>query len=83
MLWISFLAGALGLVQLGLSTPVKRWDDFIEKHAWEEIPRGWELWGPAPEDHPLELRIGLKQNRFDELISNLYEVSDSTHERCV
>jgi len=81
MLLVPFFTGALGLAQLCLSTPVKLWDDFVEKHAWKEVPRGWELHGPAPRNHILEMRIGLKQDRLDELISTLYQVSDPAHER--
>ncbi|KAI0741645.1 peptidase S8/S53 domain-containing protein [Daedaleopsis nitida] len=81
MFWSS--AFLLGLVQLALSKPLasKRWDDLEIKHAWEEIPRGWELHGPAPSDYTFDMRIGLKQNRFDELVTALYEVSDPAHAR--
>lgn len=73
----------LSALQLCLSKPVKRWDDLQVKHAWVNVPRGWELVGPAPADHKLNMRIGLKQDRLDELISSLFEVSDPTHVRCV
>jgi tripeptidyl-peptidase-1 len=78
------LSGLLfGLLQVCVSNPlvVKRWDDLELRHSWSEIPRGWELMGPAPADHNLEMRIGLKQDRIDELISTLYQVSDPAHEK--
>lgn len=83
MFWSS--AALLALVQLCVANPLllKRWDDFGVKHAWAEIPRGWELHGPAPADYTFDMRIGLKQDKFDELVTSLYEVSDPAHERCV
>ncbi|CAL1715197.1 unnamed protein product [Somion occarium] len=64
----------LGLLQLAVAKPIlKRWDDFDVKHAWVEIPRGWELHAPAPPDHKFNMRIGLKQDRFDDLVTALYE----------
>ncbi|RDX48143.1 subtilisin-like protein [Lentinus brumalis] len=73
----------LGLAHFALSNPLvsKRWDDFEVKHAWAEVPRGWELHGPAPSDYTFDMRIGLKQDKFDELVTALYEVSDPAHER--
>ena len=80
MLWSSVLV--LGLVQLSVSKPLnKRWDDIAEKHSWVEIPRGWEYHSPAHADHLFEMRIGLKQDKLDELISSLYEDSDPNHQR--
>lgn len=43
------------------------------------VPRGWRKAGKAPESHVLNLKIGLKQSRFDELHKSLYEVSDPAH----
>ncbi|KIM88198.1 hypothetical protein PILCRDRAFT_62783 [Piloderma croceum F 1598] len=80
MIWSAVVVFAL--VQRCVSKPLaKRWDDFAVKHSWTEIPRGWELHGPAPADHSMDMRIGLKQDRLDELISTLYKVSDPAHER--
>ncbi|KAI0079096.1 subtilisin-like protein [Panus rudis PR-1116 ss-1] len=72
----------LGLLQLAAAKPLisKRWDDFEVKHAWVNVPNGWELHGPAPADHKFPLRVGLKQDRFDELVTALYEVSDPNHD---
>ncbi|KAJ7089878.1 peptidase S8/S53 domain-containing protein [Mycena belliarum] len=81
MLWLSTFV--LVLVQLSAAKPLagKRWDDVAVKHAWVEPPRGWELHSTPPEDHLFDMRIALKQNKLDELISSLFEVSDPTHAR--
>ncbi|KAI0331649.1 subtilisin-like protein [Cubamyces sp. BRFM 1775] len=81
MFWSSALL--LAFVQLAIANPLvsKRWDDFEVKHAWTEVPRGWELHGPAPADYAFDLRIGLKQDKFDDLVAALYEVSDPAHEK--
>ncbi len=75
----------LGLTQLCLSTPFssKRWDtdDLLEKHSWVEVPRGWEWVSKPDPESIIELRIGLKQDRVDELISSLFEVSTPNHQR--
>lgn len=41
-----------------------------ERHV---IPKKWTRLGPAPADALLELRIALKQSKFDELERHLYE----------
>ncbi|KAL7280332.1 hypothetical protein ACG7TL_005249 [Trametes sanguinea] len=81
MFWSSALL--LALVHLAVANPLasKRWDDLEVKHAWVEVPRGWELHGPAPADYTFDMRIGLKQDRFDDLVAALYEVSDPSHEK--
>ena len=82
MLWSSLLV--LGLVQLGRSkTLLNRWDNLALKHAWPEVPHGWERTAPAPSDYLLELRIGLRQDRIDDLIDNLMEISDPTSSRYI
>jgi tripeptidyl-peptidase-1 len=83
-----FLRSAVAIiawVQFCASKPVavNRWEDLQVKHSWHEVPRGWELVGPAPADHELHMRIGLKQGRIDELISSLYQVSDPGYHRYV
>ena len=80
MLWTSFLL--LGLVQLCTSEVLtKRWNDVTEKHSWVETPRGWRLKGPAPLNHIFQLKIGLKQHGFEDLVANLMEISDPAHSR--
>ena len=84
MLWFSLLVLVNGLVQLGKSKDLlKRWDILALKHAWSEIPNGWEHIASAPSNYVLELRIGLKQNRIDDLIDNLMEISDPTSSRYI
>ena len=51
------------------------------KHAWQQIPADWEVHDAPAADHPITLKIGLKQSRIDELIDSLYQVSDPFHER--
>ena len=59
----------------------KRWEELRTKHEWTKTPSGWEDRGPASPDTVLDLRIGLKQNGFDELVEHLYAVSDPAHAR--
>ena len=74
----------IGIANLALAKPLlRRFDDFTEKHAWTEIPRGWVYEAPAPRDHEFDLRIALKQDKIDDLIANLLEVSNPTHARHV
>lgn len=72
------------LFVLSLLPLEKRWDNFQTKHAWAEVPEGWVIHDTeAPKDHIVKMRIGLKQDRFGDLVEELYEVSDPRHERCV
>jgi tripeptidyl-peptidase-1 len=62
----------------------ERWDDVKTKHAWTDgTPEGWEVVGPAPSGERLAVRIGLKQDKFEDLVEHLYAVSDPNHDRCV
>ena len=45
------------------------------------VPKGWERLADAPKDHQLQLQIGLRQGRFNELQEHLYDVSDPAHAR--
>jgi len=75
---------ALGIAQLAVSAKLlKRWDNFAEKHSWVDIPRGWSYKSAAPANYVFNLKIALKQHRFDELIDNLMQISDPTHIRSV
>lgn len=56
------------------------YSDYAVKDA-HHIPRSFSWVGPAPKHHVVNLRIGLKQSKFDELERHLYEVSDPDHER--
>jgi tripeptidyl-peptidase-1 len=80
MIWSTVLIAVFA--QLCISKPLsKRWNDFSLKHSWNEVPRGWQHHGPAPPEYTMDLRIGLRQDKLDELISSLYEVSDPAHAR--
>lgn len=82
MLWSSTLI--LALTHLCVAKPLsKRWDNLAEKHSWVDIPRGWEYLSPAPADMSFDLRVGLKQDKIEDLIATLMETSDPTHERYV
>ena len=82
MLWSFLLVFGLTLPATS-KTHLKRWDNLALKHAWPEQPHGWEHIAPAPSNHVLDLRIGLKQNRIDDLINNLMEISDPTNPRYI
>ncbi|KAH0836443.1 peptidase S8/S53 domain-containing protein [Lanmaoa asiatica] len=45
------------------------------------VRAGWLRNGPAPSDHPLELKIALPQPHFPILEKHLWEVSNPKHER--
>ena len=51
----------------------------LVKHAWAQIPRGWEEIGIPSPDHPVTLKIGLKQHKMEELIDTLHQVSNPFH----
>ncbi|KAG8739824.1 hypothetical protein FRC10_005085 [Ceratobasidium sp. 414] len=55
--------------------------DFRTRHALREVPSGWTAVASAPAEHLIDMRIGLKQARMDELLATLYEVSDPAHAR--
>ncbi|KAK2465693.1 hypothetical protein APHAL10511_002237 [Amanita phalloides] len=80
MLWRSVVV--LWVAHLTFGSPLyRRWDDLVEKHSWEEIPKGWKFETPASPDHVFDLRIGLKQDKLDQVIFNLMETSNPFHER--
>ena len=68
-----------------LSAPQNRWiNSMQERSTIAVLPRGWELHPEHPNpqpDHVIELKIGLTQNKIDELIGHLMEVSDPAHTR--
>ncbi|KAF9460560.1 peptidase S8/S53 domain-containing protein [Collybia nuda] len=80
MFWSSTFV--LALAHLCVAKPLsKRWDNLAEKHSWVDIPRGWEYLSPAPADMRFDLRVGLKQDKIEDLIATLMETSDPSHER--
>ena len=83
LLWI---AAFLGAFQSTLSKSIgleKRWEELKAKHEWIDVPKGWVEVGRPPADYPLKMNIGLKQDRFDELLEHLHQVSHPDHHRCV
>ena len=79
---ISFLlAVSLGSYVFGKPLVSRRWDDFETKHAWQNVPDGWKFHSSAPLDHTMDMRIALKQDKFEDLVAVLYEVSDPYHEK--
>lgn len=60
------------------ATPVRSSYAVKERHA---VPREWTRIDDAPRRHTINLQIGIKQHRFDELEQQLYEVSDPEHAR--
>ncbi|KAM3069072.1 hypothetical protein ACMFMG_004253 [Clarireedia jacksonii] len=62
------------------STPIRSRSPYALKES-HHVPRKWARIGAAPSEHMLNLRIGLRQDRFDELEQALWEVSDPTHQR--
>ncbi|KZV92013.1 subtilisin-like protein [Exidia glandulosa HHB12029] len=82
LLGLAVLAAALassGAHALATPNLHKRFGEPAVKHSWVEVPEGWMDDGSVPPaDHTINLRIGLKQNKIDVLIEQLYEVSDPT-----
>lgn len=70
LFWFSLFGGALSL----------SYSDYTVKDS-HHVPRSFSRIRPAPKDHIINLKIGLKQSKFDELERHLYEVSDPYHER--
>ncbi|KAF9014524.1 subtilisin-like protein [Hymenopellis radicata] len=81
MLWSQLLA-LCAVAQLSLASPLaKRYTPLRRRHSWNAPPRGWEFHSVPAAGEVIELRIGLRQGRVDELISSLYEVSEPGHHR--
>ncbi|QRV80026.1 tripeptidyl-peptidase I [Ceratobasidium sp. AG-Ba] len=51
------------------------------RHVLRRVPSGWTHIASAPGDHLIDMRIGLKQGRMNELLATLTEISDPGHER--
>ncbi|KDQ59598.1 hypothetical protein JAAARDRAFT_205626 [Jaapia argillacea MUCL 33604] len=64
---------------LALSTVASPIFEYAVKHSWATTPLGWEHHGTPAPDHPIDLRIGLRQDKIDDLIDALYRVSDPFH----
>ncbi|RYP09762.1 hypothetical protein DL764_001097 [Monosporascus ibericus] len=71
---------ALLVTQAVSATPVRVRTPYEVKES-HFVPRGWKKLDRAPENHVIDLQIGVKQGNFAALEKQLYEVSDPSHER--
>ncbi len=62
----------VALLSPSLATVVKSRSPYVVKGS-HPVPSRWERMDRADPDHPVELRIGLKQSEFNELERQLYE----------
>ena len=81
LLWTVALLGAFLSVVSKPHTSDKRWEELKVKHEWTDVPRGWAEVGRPPTDYSLKMDVGLKKERFGELLEHLYEISDPEHHR--
>jgi hypothetical protein len=81
LLWAVALLGAFQPAIAKSLRHDKRWGELKVKHEWTDVPKGWVEIGRPPADYPMKINIGLKQERFDELLGHLYEVSDPDNPR--
>ncbi|EDU49987.1 tripeptidyl-peptidase 1 precursor [Pyrenophora tritici-repentis] len=63
-----------------LASPVKARSPYAVKET-HYVPREWQKLGRAHGAKTIQLQIGLKQGRFEELDRHLHEVSDPDHVR--
>lgn len=72
-MWDStILLGVIVAAHAVIASPVKARSPYIVKES-HDVPKKWEVKGVAPSDHMLHLKIGLKQDRFEELEKHLHE----------
>ncbi|TFK46376.1 subtilisin-like protein [Heliocybe sulcata] len=64
---------------VGASAVAVSHGDAAVKHSWVSVPEGWVDVGAPPADYTIDLKIGLKQGGFEDLISVLHEISDPFH----
>ncbi|KAG9076897.1 hypothetical protein FS749_011281, partial [Ceratobasidium sp. UAMH 11750] len=81
---VSFLA--LFLATFSGTAPRPRGRLFVvtparTRHVLRDVPSGWTAVASAPAGHMIDMRIGLKQARMDELLATLAQVSDPGHVR--
>lgn len=69
---ISLLYSVVVGAQVVLSTPVRSRTPYNVKET-HSAPSKWTKLGRAPPQHKLHLKIGLKQNNFEELSRHLNE----------
>jgi tripeptidyl-peptidase-1 len=63
-------------VALALASAPAAWGYSYKVKESIHVPRGWTRSGPAPTNHTIHLRIGLRQSNFATLEQHLLEVSD-------
>lgn len=68
----TLLLAASLIADVALSSPLHNRYSYAIKDS-HHVPKGWARVGPAPAEHWINLNIGLKQDRFDELEKQLYE----------
>ncbi|KAI8938687.1 hypothetical protein NX059_004554 [Plenodomus lindquistii] len=66
-------------IREALATPIAR-SPYVVKET-HHVPKGWQKLERSHGGKTIELQIGLKQGRFDELDRHLSEVSDPDHVR--
>lgn len=55
--------------------------ELLVKHSWVNIPHDWEFHDIPSRNHPVILKIGLKQGNIDRLLDTLYEISNPFSDR--
>ncbi|KAL6703083.1 hypothetical protein ACN47E_010220 [Coniothyrium glycines] len=78
MYLVAFLAAAIAAPGV-LATPIAR-SPYVVKET-HFVPKEWSKLERAHGSKTIQLQIGLKQGRFDELDRHLYQVSDPDHPR--
>ena len=68
---LKFLA-LVATAQIAFATPLGARSAYSVKET-HNVPSKWTALGRAPANHKLHVKIGLKQERFDELERHLYE----------
>ncbi|KIW04564.1 uncharacterized protein PV09_04315 [Verruconis gallopava] len=78
----SLVSSVLLLSSAVLASPIEKLNrrQYSVK-SFHNAPRKWHRHGAAPPDHVLEMQIGLKQSKIDDLLQHLNQVSDPKHER--
>ncbi|ORY57900.1 tripeptidyl-peptidase 1 precursor [Pseudomassariella vexata] len=77
---IAAVVSALIAAQAVIATPVRSRTAYQVKET-HNVPRKWKRVERAPQDHVINLQIGVKQSNYAELERQLYEVSDPDHHR--
>ena len=70
-MWFTSVLVALASFVPTIASPLALRDVAV-KHSWQDIvPQGWERHSVPSPDHVINLQIGLKQHRFEELAATL------------